>query len=73
LVGDLRLEPDETDASIRQIRGPGPDELRRVLDEAAAVAARLGQSHVGAEHVWLALIGDVGGIAGQVLREGNGD
>jgi ATP-dependent Clp protease ATP-binding subunit ClpA len=43
--------------------------VRRVLALAAREAERLGHSHVGTEHLLLALIADEEGIAAQVLSE----
>lgn len=42
--------------------------LRKVLVQAEEEAGRLGHAHVGTEHVLLALLADVGGLAGKALR-----
>jgi len=42
--------------------------LRKVLVQAEEEAGRLGHSYVGTEHVLLALLADVGGLAGKALK-----
>lgn len=42
--------------------------MRRLLDTAEREAERLGHSYVGTEHVLLALLSDMGGLAAAALR-----
>ena len=41
---------------------------REVLDAAAQVATAMGHTYVGTEHLLIALLNDVQGIAGQLLN-----
>jgi hypothetical protein len=49
-----------------QTPSPTP-RLRRMLDDAIAIAREMGHSHVGVEHVFLAMAGDRDAIPTQVL------
>jgi ATP-dependent Clp protease ATP-binding subunit ClpA len=53
-----------TDASF-----PQTPRVIRTLESAGAIAAELGHTYVGTEHVLLALANDGDGLAGRVLAE----